>query len=97
MKAKNLIKIIQLMDPEEEVCFGIGNSTDFEYREMCAKAEIVSGECLDYLRVTDAIIDRDTSYGKEKLLIYLNLEQFNINDIKAEADEFDKKYKLIEE
>jgi hypothetical protein len=52
---------------------------------------------LDYLRVTDAIIDRDTSYGKEELLIYLNLEQFNINDIKAEADEFDKKYKLIEE
>ena len=39
MNAKNLIAVLQLMDPEDEVCFGIGDANDYDYREACAKAE----------------------------------------------------------
>ena len=97
MKAKNLIKILDLMDPEDEVCFGIGAAHDDEYREICAKAEIVSGQCLNYLRVSSADVDRDTSYNEEKIVLYLNLEQFNLYSLREDAKKFDVLYKRTED
>lgn len=96
MNAKNLIAVLQLMDPEDEVCFGIGDANDYDYREACAKAELLDGECLSYLKVKDANVSFDTSDG-EQLLVYLHLEQFNLPHLYEDAKKFDTKYKLIKE
>ena len=49
MKVKDLIKVLQSVDPESELSLEVGY--DKEYREKCAKAELAEGECLNYFYI----------------------------------------------
>ena len=46
---KDLIKVLQSVDPESELFLEVGY--DKEYREKCAKAELAEGECLNYFYI----------------------------------------------
>ena len=89
MKAKELIKILQAADPEEIVRFRL--SKDDEYRERCAKAEIVTGEVLGYLTAESVEI---CDFG-EGLYTCVTLKQDNLKECSLDfyVDEFDKNYK----
>ena len=96
MKAKELIKVLEAVDPECEVGLqigGYGNDGE-EYRDMCAKVQIESGECLDYLRIDYAIIHDD-----EATWVNLVLRQNNYNDsgMPNIAKRFDAKYNIKED
>ena len=91
MKAKDLIKVLQAVNPESDVTLSLGNVND-KYREQCAKAELVSGECLDFL-VVDAAVIRDD--GSDNLWCDIIVRQDNIFNLGAEADRFDEKYHEI--
>lgn len=51
MKVKELIKILQAVNPDTTVSFQVGGCNDDEYRTMCAKAELASGHCISDLKV----------------------------------------------
>ena len=96
MKAKELIKVLEAVDPECEVGLqigGYGNAGE-EDRDMCAKVQIESGECLDYLRIDYAIIHDD-----EDTWVNLILRQNNYNDsgMPNIVKRFDAKYNIKED
>ena len=95
MKAKELIKVLEAVNPESEVSLQIGGYGDDgeEYRDMCAKVQIESGECLDYLRIDYAIIHDD-----DDMWVYLVLRQnnYNVCDMSGIAKKFDEKYNAKE-
>lgn len=91
MKAKELIKVLEAVNPESEVGLQIGGYGDAgeEYRDVCAKVQIESGECLDFLRIDYAVIHDD-----EDTWVNLVLRQNNYNDCDMPdiAKKFDEKY-----
>ncbi|MEE1131019.1 MAG: hypothetical protein UHX00_05225 [Caryophanon sp.] len=59
MKNKDLIRVLQALDPEQEVTFSLGSGITSTHRTMCAKAELMKGECLKYLNVSGINITMD--------------------------------------
>lgn len=59
MKNKDLIRVLQALDPEQEVTFSLGRGVESAHRTMCAKAELMKGECLKYLNVSGINIIMD--------------------------------------
>ncbi len=92
MKAKHLIKILEAVDPESEVGLQIGSDNDQTYRDLCAMAELAGGECLSYLKISEASIYE----AADKTCVSLTLQQWNYNDLKSAAAEFDETYKKKE-
>ena len=90
MKAKELIKVLETVDPESEVSLRIGGYDGAEeYRNMCAKVQIESGDCLDYLRIDFAIIRSEDGGWVELVLMQNNYNHHDMPDI---ARKFDEKY-----
>ena len=94
MKAKELIKILEGVDPESEVAFGIGRYGDGEYRRRCAKAELMLGECLDYLVIDYVAIHKNDCDNEPWANIIL--EQSNVGSLSDVARDFDEKYQIKE-
>jgi hypothetical protein len=89
MKAKDLIRVLQALDPESGVSMSLGNNN--EYREKCAKAELVSGGCLEYLSV-----DTVKFYNEyDELWCDIILRQNNICELDETAKRFDEKFQRI--
>ena len=59
MKNKDLIRVLQALDPEQEITFSLGSGIKSAHRTMCAKAELMKGECLKYLNVSGINIIMD--------------------------------------
>ena len=89
MKAKDLIRVLQALAPESSVSFALGNNN--EYREKCAKAELVSGGCLEYLSVDSVEFHDDDG----ELWCDIILRQNNLYDLDDTAHRFDEKYQRI--
>ena len=88
MKAKDLIKVLQALDPEKGVSFSLGR--DQEYRDKCAKAELICGDCLGFLAI-DKIEFHDEG---DDMWCDIVLKQDNLCYLDDEADKFDEKYKI---
>lgn len=96
MTAKELIKVLEAVNPESEVGLqigGYGNAGE-EYRNMCAKVQIESGECLDDLRIDYAIIHDDDDGWLNLVLRQNNYIESDMPDI---AKKFDEKYNAKED
>ena len=91
MKAKDLIKILNSVNPESEVGLSLGSDEAYEYRKMCAKAELLSSACLDFLIIDHVVIhDTKETYG---LWADIILKQDNIIDLSDFTEKFDDVYK----
>ena len=88
MKAKDLIKVLQSVDPESEVTMTLGRSE--EYRDACAKAELVCGECLGSLSIDK--VEVHSGKGSTEVLADIVLEQYNLPYLEDEAGKFDMMY-----
>lgn len=88
MKAKELFKILNVVDPESEVIVQVGKND--EYRELCAKAELVTGECLGVLTVES--VEILGAEGGSEMFATLFLEQNNVDNLRDTAEEFDRLY-----
>lgn len=89
MKAKDLIRVLQALDPESSVSMSLGNNN--EYREKCAKAELVSGGCLSYLSV-----DTVKFYNEyDELWCDIILRQNNICELDETTKRFDETFQRI--
>lgn len=95
MKAKELIKVLEAANPESEVSLQIGGYGDAgeEYRNMCAKVQIESGECLDFLRIDYAIIHDDDDVWANLVLRQHNYIDSVMSDIEKG---FNEKYNVKE-
>lgn len=95
MKTKHLIKILEVVDPESAVCAQIGSDSDNDqtYRDLCAMAELVGGECLSFLEVSEARIHEDDG----KTQVTLTLQQWNYSDLESAAADFGETYKRKED
>ena len=95
MNAGDLIKILQVVDPSQEVEFSIGGLYETQYRQNCAKVELQGGDCLNFLYAKGAEIlsDGDTPF------LTITLEQVNwpIEGFIKEANAYDREYKKFEE
>ena len=89
MKAADLIKALQAVDPESEVSFGIGDKRDDNYRDMCAKGELQTCECLQHLRVETVEIVSDKTPWAHVVLRQSNISSY---DLECYQRDFDKKY-----
>ena len=91
MRVKNLVDLLRNLDPNVNVTFKVGN--DDEYRQQCAKVEIIDCECLAYLDVESlSVFPGDESGNPE--LAFLILEEFNYEtNLNKVAAEFDATYK----
>lgn len=89
MKAKDLIRVLQALDPESGVSLSLGNNN--EYREKCAKAELVSSGCLECLSVDTVVFHNDY----DELWCDLILRQNNICYLDDTAQRFDEKFQRI--
>lgn len=93
MKASELIKILQVSNPDSPVLFTVG--VDDKHRIQYAMMEILEGEVLGYLSVRGARILHDD----EGLLVDVSLQQDNydegvIDDIEKE---FYKRFQRIDQ
>ena len=93
MKAKDLIRVLQGLDPESTITLSLGR--DDEYREKCAKAELAEGECLGFLAVDK--IEVYPENGGEDMWADIVLEQNNLGLLDEEAAKFDKMYSKNED
>lgn len=93
MKAKDLIRVLQGLDPESSISLSLGRND--EYREQCAKAELAKGECLGYLDVDK--IEIYPGNGSEDMWADIVLEQSNLGFLDEEAAKFDKMYSKNED
>ena len=89
MKAKDLIRVLQVLDPESGVSLSLGNNN--EYREKCAKAELFSGGCLSNLSV-DFVEFHDDD---DELWCDIIVCENNLYDLDDTAKRFDEKYQKI--
>ena len=89
MKAKDLIRVLQVLDPESGVSLSLGNNN--EYREKCAKAELVSGDCLAFLAVDTVEFHDDDG----ELWCDLVLRQNNLYELDYAVKRFDEKFQRI--
>lgn len=92
MKVKKLIRILQALDPESFVTLSLGR--DDEYRKKCAKAELITGDCLEYLDIDRVEIYTD---AEEEICADIIVKQNNLIYFEEEASEFDKKYQMKDE
>lgn len=89
MEAKDLIRILQGLKPDANVIFGVGWYPD--YRKQCAKAELASGDCLDYLVADRVEIYLDDGGDEENgELCKIILAQANYMDLDAAAKEYNE-------
>lgn len=89
MKAKDLIRILQGLEPDTNVIFGVGRYP--EYRQLCAKAELAAGDCLEYL-----VADKVEIYvedGEDEEMCKIILAQGNYTDLASAAEEYDEQIK----
>ena len=93
MKAKDLIRVLQGLDPESHVTLSLGR--DDEYRKKCAKAELATGDCLGFLAVDKIEIHPDE--GGKDMWADIVLEQNNLGYLEEEAEKFDKMYSKNED
>lgn len=93
MKAKDLIRVLQGLDPESHVTLSLGR--DDEYRKKCAKAELATGDCLGFLAVDKIEIHPDE--GGKDMWADIVLEQNNLGYFEEEAEKFDKMYSKNED
>jgi len=92
MKVKELIKVLQALDQETLVNFQIGS--DQEYRNMCAKAELVSGDAFDGFTVKVVeIYDNSEDDEDDGLLATIVLTHYRSGYLFNRAEHFDKIYK----
>ena len=95
MKAKDLIRMLQGLEPECIVVLSLGS--DNKYRTDCAKAELVVGECLGYLAVDRIELYLEDEDTEPDMFARIILRQNNLGYLLDEAKEFDKTYKKIED
>ena len=101
MKVKDLIKILNSVNPDSEIGLTLGTDGDYEYRKDCAKAELVSGQCLNFLVIDKVVINDDNKDGYD-LWADIVLKQDNIIDLNDFVRDFDKiytdtRYELLKE
>lgn len=89
MTAKELIRILQIMEPDTTVTFSVGRND--EYRALCARAELATVGSLGYMTV-----DKIDIYPDDEIMIDIVLKSASF-DLEGEASEFDRKYTKIEE
>ena len=87
MRVKNLVDLLRNLDPNVNLTFKVGN--DDEYRQQCAKVEIIDCECLAYLDVESlSVFPGDASGNPE--CAFLILKEWNyetsLNKVAAEFD-----------
>ena len=87
MRVKNLTDLLSNLHPNVNITFKLGN--DDEYRQKCAKVEIVDCECLAYLDVESlSVFPADASGNPE--CAFLVLKEWNygggLNKVAAEFD-----------
>lgn len=87
MNAKNLIRVLQGLDPDCNISLSLGRDDD--YRNKCAKAELTIGDCLGYLDV-----DKIEIYNAEDngMWVDIVLKQDGIIHLEDEAAKFDEMY-----
>lgn len=93
MKAKDLIRVLQGLDPESHVSLSLGRND--EYRKKCAKAELATGDCLGFLAVDK--IEIYPEEGGKDMWADIVLEQKNLGYLEEEAEKFDKMYSKNED
>ena len=95
MTNKELIGILQALPPDGKSCFSLGRCSEEgdEYRKLCAKAELINGECLDFLAIDSVeIMDSLDGFG---IWAYIHLSQENLSDLESFGKKFDEQYKKI--
>lgn len=95
MTNKELIGILQALPPEGVPFLSLGGGGDLgnEYRRLCAKAELIRGECLGYLAIDSVeIIDELDDSG---IWANIHLEQTNLHNLKSFGKKFDEQYKKV--
>ena len=91
MRVKNLLDLLRNLDPNVNITFRLGN--DDEYRQKCAKVEIIDNECLAYLDVESLIVYPADASGNPECA-YLELKEWNYGgSLNKVAAEFDATYK----
>ena len=99
MKAKELIRILEAVDPESEVMASI--SGDAESLKSCAKAELVTGECLGDFTIDRVCISKPEYDGSDEddypLWADITLKQDNLIDLEECAGYFDEMYQKSDE
>lgn len=95
MNAGDLIKILQVVDPSQEVEFSIGGTQDDRYREECAKVELQAGECLEFLCADGAEIISDG--GIPLLTITLKQVNWPFEGFIKEVNTYDREHKKVDE
>ena len=89
MKVKELIKILQILDPDDDVCFSLGRNQ--EYRTACAKAEIIEESCLYNLVIDEVVLE--TREGNLRSDIILEQDNYGkLSDLSEVSKEFDTIY-----
>ena len=88
MKASELAKILQAISPDSEVSVCFKND---EEADKYAKAELLKGECLNFLEVREVRISPAT---EGPMFIDLIVGDYNWNEGQLEEarDKFDEKY-----
>ena len=89
MKAADLIKALQAVDPESEVRFCVGDRRDDDYRDMCAKVELIHGNCLEKLSV--ALVEIEPK-DKPSAHIVLLADGFNGYNFLSYVNEFNQQF-----
>lgn len=87
MKAKDLIRILQGLEPDATVLFEVGRYE--EYRKLCAKAELAKGDCLTCFDVdkVEIFVNGGEDDGE---LCNIILDQCCFMDLNAAAKEYDE-------
>ena len=100
MTNKELIAILQALPPDGVIGFSLGDVGEEgdKYRIKCAKAELICGECLDFLTIDRiVVIDGYGGLGERNLWADVKLEQHNLSDLDSWAEKFDNEYKKVEQ
>ena len=99
MTAKELIGILSVVDPDSEVRMTLGRNES--YREVCAKAELATGECLDFLVIDRVCISKPEYDGSDEddypLWADITLKQDNLIELEECAGYFDEMYQKSDE
>ena len=88
MKASELAKILQAIEPETEVCVCFKND---EEADKHAKAELIEGECLNFLEVGEVRIMSDDN-GKMFVDLIVSDYNWQPSQLEEARDKFDEKY-----
>ena len=95
MTNKELIGILQALPPDDTPSFSLGRCDEagHKYRKLCAKAELIEGECLNFLAIDriEIIEDPDDS----SIWADIHLIQENLSGLESLGKEFDKQYKKV--